>query len=101
MRNPALELDNNRSERSIRPFVIGRKNWLFSNTPRGANASATIYSVIETAKDNGLNPLTYLSWLFEEMPQLDDPRDPAALDRLVPWSEALPPACKLAQSLTI
>jgi len=49
-----LELNNNRSERSIKPFVIGRKNWLFANTPRGAKASATIYSVIETAKENGL-----------------------------------------------
>ena len=53
-----LELDNNRSERSIKPFVIGRKNWMFSNTPRGATASATIYSIIETAKENGLNPFT-------------------------------------------
>lgn len=93
-----LELDNNRSERSIKPFVIGRKNWLFSNTPRGAKASATIYSVIETAKENGLNPLAYLTWLFEETPQLADPRDLAALDQLLPWSEALPPSCKLTIS---
>lgn len=51
-----LELDNNRGERSIKPFVIGRKNWLFSNTAKGAKASATIYSIIESAKENGLNP---------------------------------------------
>ncbi len=51
-----LELDNNRSERSIKPFVIGRKNWLFVNTPRGAQASAIIYSIIETAKENELHP---------------------------------------------
>jgi transposase len=95
LQDERLELDNNRSERSIKPFVIGRKNWLFSNTPRGAKASATIYSIIETAKENGLNPLTYLTWLFEEMPQLADLRDPAALDRLLPWSEALPPHCRL------
>lgn len=93
-----LELDNNRSERAIKPFVIGRKNWLFSNTPRGATASATIYSILETAKENGLNPFEYLTWLFEEMPQLANPRDPEALDRLLPWSESLPPACKLVQS---
>lgn len=68
-----LELDNNRSERSIKPFVIGRKNWLFANSPRGAKASATIYSVIETAKENGR---------FEQMPQLEDPMDPETLDRL-------------------
>lgn len=98
LQDERLELDNNRSERSIKPFVIGRKNWLFSNTPRGAKASATIYSVIETAKENGVNPLTYLTWLFEEMPQLADPKDPAALDRLLPWSEALPPHCRLSPS---
>jgi transposase len=95
LKDERLELDNNRSERSIKPFVIGRKNWLFSNTPRGARASSMIYSVIETAKENGLNPLTYLTWLFEEMPQLADLTDPAALDRLLPWSEALPPHCRL------
>lgn len=90
-----LELDNNRSERSIKPFVIGRKNWLFANTPRGAKASATIYSIIETAKENGLNPTAYLTWLFEELPQIDVLKDPAALDRFLPGSESLPPACRL------
>ena len=49
-----LELSNNRAERSIKPFVMGRKNWLFANTPGGAQASAVIYSLIETAKENGL-----------------------------------------------
>jgi hypothetical protein len=57
-----LEMDNNRSERSIKPFVIGRKNWLFTNTPRGAKASAAIYSVMETAKENGLHPHNYLKF---------------------------------------
>ena len=90
-----LELDNNRSERSVKPFVIGRKNWLFANTPRGARASATIYSVIETARENGLNPTAYLTWLFEELPQLDDLKDSAALDRFLPWSQSLPPGCRL------
>lgn len=59
-----LELDNNRSERSVKTCVIGRKNWLFANTPRGAQASATIYSIVETAKENGLNPFSYLQYLF-------------------------------------
>jgi transposase len=85
-----LEIDNNRSERAIKPFVIGRKNWLFANTPRGAKASSIIYSVIETAKENGLNPLQYLIYLFEQLPQLPDPKDPEALDRLLPWSPSLP-----------
>lgn len=60
-----LEIDNNRSERSIKPFVIGRKNWMFSNTPRGARGSAIMYSVVETAKENNLGPYHYLLYLFE------------------------------------
>lgn len=76
LKDGRLEIDNNRSERAIKPFVIGRKNWLFANTPRGAKASATIYSVIETAKENGLNPFKYLQYLFEQLPQLADPKDP-------------------------
>ncbi len=86
-----LELDNNRSERSIKPFVIGRKNFLFSNTPRGARASAVTYSIVETAKENGLSPFRYLESLFEQLPNIDM-TDPSELDRLLPWSEALPEA---------
>jgi len=52
-----LSIDNNRAERAIKPFVIGRKNWMFSNTAKGAEASAVLYSLIETAKVNGLNRL--------------------------------------------
>jgi transposase len=81
----SLELDNNRSERSIKPFVIGRKNWLFANTPRGARSSATIYSIVETAKENGLDPYAYLKYLFERLPMLDKD-DHAAIDDLLPWS---------------
>jgi transposase len=83
-----LELDNNRSERSIKPFVIGRKNWLFANTPRGARSSAILYSLVETAKENGLNPLPYLTYLFEQLPNIDR-KDPEAVDRLLPWSDAV------------
>lgn len=90
MKDGRLELDNNRSERSIKPFVIGRKNWLFSNTQRGARASAMIYSIIETAKENELNPMKYLTYLFERLPQLIDPKDTDALDKLLPWSSELP-----------
>ena len=89
-----LELDNNRAERSIKPFVIGRKNWLFSNTPRGARASATIYSIVETAKENDLNPFFYLQYLFEKIPNLDI-QDTDVLDELLPWSKALPPGCRV------
>lgn len=84
-----LELDNNRSERSIKPFVIGRKAWLFNNTPRGARASAITYSLVETAKENDLDPFMYLEYLFEQLPniQVDDPD---TLEALLPWSEHLP-----------
>jgi transposase len=81
-----LEIDNNRAERTIKPFVIGRKNWLFANTPRGARASAVIYSVAETAKENGLDPFAYLAYVFEKLPNIDC-KDPAAVDLLLPWAE--------------
>jgi len=78
-----LNIDNNRAERAVKPFVIGRKNWMFSNTPRGAQASANLYSVIETAKANGLMPFDYLTMLFTELPK----RKPADdLTDLLPWS---------------
>ena len=96
MKDGRLELDNNRGERSIKPFVIGRKNWLFSNTPRGAKASAMIYSIIETAKENKLNPFVYLTYLFEKLPQLTDPKDTQELDKLLPWSQTLPVTCRVS-----
>jgi pimeloyl-ACP methyl ester carboxylesterase len=94
LKDGRLELDNNRSERSIKPFVIGRKNFLFSNTPKGAKASATIYSIVESAKENGLNPYSYLQYLFEKLPNVDI-QDQDAVDELLPWSSALPPECYL------
>ena len=89
-----LELDNNRSERSIKPFVIGRKNWLFSNSVRGARSSAIIYSIVETAKENGLNPLSYLTYLFEQLPNLNL-KSPEALNGLLPWSDAVQSRCRV------
>lgn len=64
-----LEIDNNRAENAIRPFVIGRKNWLFSDSVRGVKASANLYSLIETAKVNGLEPYAYLRKVFTELPK--------------------------------
>ena len=78
-----LELSNNRAERSIKPFVIGRKNWLFANTPGGAQASAMIYSLIETAKENGLDPYRYLLWVLRNAPQLSE-TDEAWAEKLLP-----------------
>jgi len=84
-----LEIDNNISERSIKPFVIGRKNWLFSNTPKEVRTKATIYSIVETVKENGLNPFEYLKYLFEKLPNMDI-EDKEALDEVLPWSTTLP-----------
>lgn len=61
-----IELSNNRAERSIKPFVMSRKNFLFANTPLGAKSSAVIFSLIETAKENGLDPYRYLTWVLKE-----------------------------------
>jgi transposase len=77
-----LRIDNNLVENAIRPFALGRKNWMFSQTADGANASAALYSVVETAKANGLNPYAYLKLLFTEIPQ----RSPETLDPPLPWN---------------
>jgi transposase len=69
-----LSIDNNPVENAIRPFVIGRRNWLFSDTARGAKSSANLYSLIETAKANGLEPYAYLRHLFTELPKVQTPR---------------------------
>jgi transposase len=83
-----LEISNNRAERSIKPFVIGRKNWLFANTPRGARTSAIIYSIVETAKENGLNPYAYLEYALEHLRKID-PADKSAIDALIPWNASV------------
>jgi transposase len=67
-----LPIDNNRCENAIRPFVMGRKNWLFSNSQEGARASAAIYSLIESAKHNGLEPYRYLRYVFEMLPDAEE-----------------------------
>lgn len=78
-----LELSNNRAERAVRPFAIGRKNWLFSNTPNGADASCSVYSIVETAKANGLNPFAYLKFLLEQLPNGHSPEE------CFPWAAAV------------
>ena len=79
-----LELSNNRAKRSIKPFVMGRKNWLFAKTAGGAQASAVIYSLMETAKENELDPYRHLLWVLQNAPQLS--KEDAA------WAEKLLPA---------
>ena len=67
-----LSIDNNATERAIKPFVVGRKNWLFADTVSGAKASANLYSLIETAKANGLEPYHYLRHVFAELPKAEN-----------------------------
>lgn len=85
-----LELENNLAERTVKPFVIGRKNWLFSNTPAGADASCIQYSIVQTAIMNGLIPYEYIKYLLEEMPRIENLCDYKQLDKLLPWSESIP-----------
>ncbi|XEQ93806.1 IS66 family transposase ISSwo2 [Sporomusa carbonis] len=86
-----IEISNNRAERSIKPFVIGRKNWLFCNTPGGAKSSAAVYSIIQTAIENGLNPQAYLEYAFRQI-QL---QDTLCIEKLLPWAEEIPVSCKM------
>jgi transposase len=78
-----LPIDNNRAENAIRPFVIGRKNWLFSDTPKGATASAQLYSLVETAKANGQEPYMWLRHVLERLPQARSVED---YEALLPWN---------------
>jgi len=94
------ELTNNRAERAVKPFVVGRKNWLFSNTPRGAEASCGIYSVVVSARESGLSPLRYVEWLLEELPLAGDLDDPAVVDRFLPWSDEVPDRCRVTDAQT-
>ena len=85
-----VPMDNNASERAIRGFTIGRKNWQVIDTIRGANASAIIYSIAETAKANNLKPFEYFEHLLNVMPEHMDEHDRSFLDDLLPWSPSLP-----------
>ena len=88
-----LELSNNRAERSIKPFVMGRKNFLFCNTPGRARSSAVLYSLIETAKESDLDPYRYLQWVLERAPKLAQAADETWAEKLIP-SQA-PAECKV------
>jgi transposase len=77
--NGHITPDNNAAENAIRPFVVGRKNWLFAGSPSGADAAATFYSLIETAKACGLDPYQYLGFLFEKIPYAHSESEYAAL----------------------
>jgi transposase len=89
-----LYIDNNNSERSMKSFAVLRKNFLFCNTQSGATASAVIFSIIETAKENNLKPFEYLKYLFETLPNIDT-NSLNEVDKVLPWYEYLPQDCKL------
>lgn len=93
LKDGQCELSSNLAEQAIKHFVVGRKNFLFCKTPHGAKASATIYSIVVTARLNGLNPFNYLKYLLEQLPNTPITSD-KSLDHLLPWSETLPEECR-------
>lgn len=90
LENGEVPMDNNTSERAIRGFCIGRKNWQLIDTIRGAENSAIIYSIAETAKANDLKPYEYFEYLLTEIPKHMEETDLSFLEKLLPWSEDLP-----------
>ena len=85
LKDGRLEISNNRAERSIKPFVIDRKNFLFANTPKGATGSAVMFSLIQTAIENGLDPYKYLTWLLRKAKDADL-TDARTIQSLLPWN---------------
>ena len=93
LKDGRLEIDNNRAERSIKPFVIDRKNFLFANTARGAQGSAVIFSIVETAKENKLDPYRYLVYVLKQAKELHSSNETNWVERLLP--ENAPDECKV------
>ena len=90
----SIPIDNSATERAIRPFTIGRANWRLIDTVHGAQASAVIYSLVETAKANNLKVYEYLKHLLTEIPKFMDGTSLDFLDTLMPWSDNLPGICR-------
>jgi len=91
LKDGRIQLSNNLAEQSVKMVVIGRKNWLFSNTPNGASSSALIYSLIQTAIANDLKPLYYMEYIFEQIQKVND----LQLETLLPWSDSIPEKYKV------
>ena len=89
-----VDISNNIAENAIRPFVVGRKNWLFCDTPKGAEASAVVYTLVETAKANGLDPFRYLNYVLLNIRFLGQNPPNEQLEQFLPWNEAARAACK-------
>ena len=92
--DPQIPLDNNLAEQAIRPFCVGKKNWKLIDTVHGAQASAILYSIVETAKANDLNIYNYFKHLLTEIPKHMDDTDLSFLNSLLPWSKQLPAECR-------
>ena len=92
--NGEIPIDNSAAERSIRPFTVGRKNWVMHDTIHGAQSSAVLYSLVETAKANNLKIYEYLEYLLTEIPKHMDETSLSFIDDLLPWSDKLPQKCK-------
>ena len=93
-----LPIDNNRCENAIRPFVVGRKGWLFSDTPAGAHSSAVIYSLVQTAKANGVEPYAWLRRVMRDLPAAKTVDD---VEALLPWNFNLQQALTQAAPIAI
>ena len=89
-----LPMTNSLDERVIRPFTTGRKNWLFSDSVKGAESSGYVYSIIETAKANQIDPYKYLCFVFKNMPGSDYIRNREVIENLMPWSRQAQEICK-------
>ena len=92
--NPKVEMTNNLAERTVKPYVINRKNFLFSDTEKGADASAAVMSIIETAKRNTLDVYGYLLYLLTILPELGNDSTETQLEAVMPWSMTLPEYCR-------
>ena len=88
-----VDISNNFAENAIRPFAVGRKNWLFSDTVKGAQSSAIVYTLAETAKANGLDPYAYLLRHLKELPYLGRNPSQNDLDIFMPWQPEVQAAC--------
>ena len=87
------EISNNLAENSIRPFTVGRRNWLFSGSPSGATASAIVYSLVKTSKANGLNPYKYLELLMTHIPKIQTQDEETQIEKLMPWKAEIQELC--------
>ena len=89
-----LSIDNNSAERALKNFAVGRRNWLFAKSVRGADASALVYSITETALLNHLKPYAYLTYILDELRKMGAFPKEEELKKLLPWSENLPEYCR-------